>query len=335
MMAENLKPRPWVAAACALFLVTGLAGCQEETPAPEDERPAAGPPEQQPAESPPQSEQAPADEVQVVEVSAREFAFEGPDEVTAGWTTFRLNNQGQQDHFLLIYRLPDGITQAEVLEQAVPVYDRVMEMLQDGEIDQAGAGEYLGEHLPEWFFEVEFLGGPGLVAPGGAAETTVALDRPGLYLMECYVKDANGMFHSSMGMQKQFTVTGPRREAEPPQADFELTLADAGIEAPETLAPGTYTVGVHFADDPEGGVPYDVHLARLDEDTDTDALREWMNWMNVGGLTDRAPAEFVGGAENMASGHTAYMHIELSPGRYAWLSEIDATGAMYREFTVE
>ncbi|MFW5927253.1 MAG: hypothetical protein ACOCSR_04300 [Wenzhouxiangella sp.] len=338
MIAENPKPRPWVAVVCALFLLAGLVGCQEEQPAEpatDEDRAATEPAEQQPAEPAAEAEDAPADDLQVVDVSAREFAFEAPDEISAGLTTFRLNNQGEQDHFLLIYRLPEGITQDEVLSEAVPVYDRVMQMLQDGEIDPEGAMEYLGEQLPEWFSSVEFRGGPGLVAPGGVAETTVDLSEPGLYLMECYVKDANGMFHSSMGMQKQFTVTGPRGEAEPPESDFEVNLANAGIEAPDSLEAGDYTVQVNFADDPEGGFPFDVHLARLAEDTDTDALREWMNWMNVGGLMDPAPAEFVGGAENMAAGNTAYMEIELTPGRYAWLSEVGATEAMYREFTVE
>lgn len=338
MIAENLKPRPWVAVVCATFLLAGLAGCQQEQPAApegEEDRSATEPAEQQPAGTAAETTEAPADDLQVVDVTAREFAFEAPDEISAGWTTFRLNNQGEQDHFALIYRLPEGITQAEVRAEAVPVYDRVMAMLQEGEIARAEAGAYLGEHLPEWFFSAEFRGGPGLVAPGGVAETTIDLDEPGLYLMECYVKDANGMFHSSMGMQKQFTVTGPRRDAEPPEADFELTLANTGIDAPGSLAAGNHTVQVNFADDPEGGFPYDVHLARLDEDTDTDALREWMNWMNIGGLMDPAPAKFIGGAENMGAGNTAYMDIELTPGRYAWLSEVGATRAMYREFTVE
>lgn len=273
--------------------------------------------------------------VPVVEVIAREYAFESPGLLPSGWTTFRLKNEGDQTHFLLIYKLPQGKTKADITEEVVPVYDRVMEALQNGEMDKSQAMEALGNDLPEWFFNVRFRGGPGLVAPGKTAQATVNLSEPGLYLMECYVKGPGGRFHSSMGMSKQFRVTEGSIEASPPGIDVEAGLGTGGIEAPEMLEAGVHTVRVHFREDPPGGIPYDLHVVKLSADTDVEALKAWMDWMNVGGLRAPAPAEFVGGAENMSAGNTAYFTLDLEPGRYAWISEVGATGNMYREFTVE
>lgn len=271
----------------------------------------------------------------VVEVVAREYAFEAPDSVPSGWTTFRLKNEGRQTHFLLIYHLPEGKSQADIQQEIVPVYDRVMEALQNGEMDKAGAMEELGNSLPPWFFSVGFRGGPGLVAPGGVSRATVNLDTPGTYLMECYVKGPDGRFHSSMGMQKQFTVTEGNNGAAEPGSDVLLTLSNAGIQTEGELSPGTHTIRVNFDEDPAGGFPYDVHLVRLTDQTDIGALKSWMDWMNVGGLRAPAPAEFLGGIEQMAAGSHAYFTVALEPGRYAWISEVGAMDAMYSEFTVE
>lgn len=60
--------------------------------------------------------------------------------------------------------------------------------------------------LPEWYSEVQFLGGPGLISPEATAETTLKLE-PGTYLMECYVKMSNGVFHSTMEMLRDFVVS--------------------------------------------------------------------------------------------------------------------------------
>jgi len=52
----------------------------------------------------------PADRAHVVEVTARDFAFDAPDQIPSGWTTFRMTNAGEQEHFLYIYRLPENKT---------------------------------------------------------------------------------------------------------------------------------------------------------------------------------------------------------------------------------
>jgi hypothetical protein len=50
----------------------------------------------------------------VVQVLAYDFAFVLPDSLAAGLTTFRLRNQGQQPHHLVLYRLESGKSLADV-----------------------------------------------------------------------------------------------------------------------------------------------------------------------------------------------------------------------------
>ena len=63
-----------------------------------------------------------------------------------------------------------------------------------------GKGEEAGAEfakLPEWFGEVQFLGGSGIISPGVTSMTTLYLES-GYYVFECYMKMKGGIFHSAM-----------------------------------------------------------------------------------------------------------------------------------------
>jgi hypothetical protein len=49
----------------------------------------------------------------VVTVTATDYAFDAPQTIPAGWTTFRFVNQGTQLHAAQLVRLEDGHTLAE------------------------------------------------------------------------------------------------------------------------------------------------------------------------------------------------------------------------------
>jgi len=276
----------------------------------------------------------------VVLVTARGLSFEAPREIEAGWTTFRFVNEADMTHFALVERLPDGIGVKEQQEQVAPVFQEGMNLLAAGKTDEA-MKKFGG--LPEWFGRVVFMGGPGLTSPRTTSQTTVHLD-PGTYMLECYVK-TGGLFHSynaappAYGMVHQFTVTEKHSGASEPEATVDLTISSArGIEAPSSLIPGVHTVAVHFEDQTvhENFVGHDVHLARLKPDTDKAALAAWMDWRQPTGLTTPAPAEFLGGTQEMAEGQTAYFTVRLEPGDYAWISEVpnpDKNG-MFQPFHV-
>ncbi|MEE9208753.1 MAG: hypothetical protein V3U67_10375 [Gemmatimonadota bacterium] len=272
-------------------------------------------------------------DVYVVEILARDYAFVGPAEISSGWTTFRLTNEGTEHHFLFLSLLPDGkMFDDYVAEVALP-FDSVWHELRDGTIDKPEAGAMLGRLLPEWFGSVKPMGGPGLVAAGGVAQTSVELE-PGVYVMECYVKTPDGEFHGMLGMARPLTVTSDASGALEPQADIEITLSNYDLRIRGDMTAGEHTVAVHFQEHPNYGLGNDVHLVRLEDGTDTEQVVRWMDWMNVDGLRAPGPAQFVGGTHEMPVGYTAYFTVNLAPGRYAWIAESTAEG-MVREFTIE
>jgi hypothetical protein len=178
------------------------------------------------------------------------------------------------------------------------------------------------------------MGGPGFVAPGHTAETTVNLD-PGTYVAECYVKTAEGVFHVAMGMAMPIVVTAEDSGATEPEADIDVTVSNEAIDGPEALAAGEHTIALHYAEHPEAGLGNDVHLARLKEDSDIDEVVRWMDWMEIDGLRAPAPATFVGGAHEMPVDRTSYFRVDLEPGRYLWIVEAVAETGRAKEVLVE
>ena len=310
-----MKPLPLLAS--LLALVTACLGCAERDSGQSSQ---AGP--------------------NVVEVTAIGLTFNAPDEIPSGWTTLRLVNQSGMTHFAVVERLPEGIGIEDQQEQVAPVFQEGMNLLNEGKPDSALAK--FGE-LPEWFSRIEFLGGPGLISPGHIAQTTVYLG-PGTYLLECYVK-TNGVFHSynpspdTYGMVHEFTVTPDSSTTPEPKADVNIVLSsEAGIVVDKDLRQGEHTVAVHFGDQTvhENFVGHDVHLIRLQDDTNLDVLTTWMNWAEPIGLETPAPVEFLGGCNEMSAGQTAYFTVILEPGRYAWISEVPSPQdkGMLKIFTV-
>lgn len=276
----------------------------------------------------------------VVNVTARGLTFEMPDTIPAGWTTFRFANESGYVHFAAVERMPEGHGVADQQDEVAPIFQAGMDLLADGQVDSALAA--FGD-IPEWFGAIEFVGGPGLTAPGHAGTATVRLE-PGTYLLECYVK-TDGVFHSFnpepsvYGMVHEFTVTDEDSGAAEPSGTVHIELSsEAGMEVTGDLTAGEHTVAVHFVDQMahENFAGHDVHLARLD-DADIDTLAAWMDWTQPHGLETPAPVTFLGGVNEMPAGSTGYFTATLEPGRYAFVAEVPGSQekGMLRTFTVE
>lgn len=289
----------------------------------------------------PETASAPEAEAQVVEVVARGLTLEAPTEVPSGWTTFRFTNEGPMVHFVVVEKLPEGQGIESQQRMVAPVFQEGMDLLSAGDAD--GAMAKFGE-LPAWFGEIVFFGGPGLTSAGHVSEATVSLE-PGTYLLECYVK-TDGIFHSYnpdpalYGMVHEFTVTDTPSGREAPAADVRLEISsENGITMTGTPSPGPTTFGVSFVDQTvhENFVGHDVHLARLPESPDLEALEAWMDWTRADGLQTPAPVEFLGGLNEMPAGATGYFTVTLAPGSYVLVSEVPGTRAkgLLRTFTVE
>lgn len=266
----------------------------------------------------------------VLEVSAVDYEFQSaPTEVPAGWTTVALHNEGEETHMLEFGRIPDDGSYRG-LRRAIGAFDTLRTDLEEGAIDSATFRKAAKRHTPAWISDMEYRSGPGLVAPGRTARTTVDLE-PGTYTIMCFVADSSGTFHYVRGMRGEIAVTESSNGASPPDADVELTVAGYEISSEGQMTAGEQTVAVHFGEreNPQEEPFQDVQLVRLEEGMTVEDIAEW-----DGGAP--APAEFLGGAHAMSAGNTAYVTVDLEPGRYAWVSNsTDEKEGMKKVFTVQ
>jgi hypothetical protein len=297
----------------------GLVSCQPSEPEVPVETPAETPSE------------TPAD-TGVVELTVEDYSFLGPPRLRSGWTTFRMTNKGEQTHFMLLYRLPEGRSFDDYAAEISQPFQAEFDRYYSGEVSRDEMLEQIGAVLPEWFGSLEGMGGVGLTAPGRTAQATVLLE-PGDYVMECYVISPEGKFHGSLGMLRPLIVDAESTGMEAPEADIRITLSNYEMSVEGEATAGEHIVAVHATEDAEGIIGHDVHLARLDPDTSVEDLVAWMNWMEA--LRPPVPAEFLGGAEHLGAGRTSFLAVTLEPGRYVWISEGFASSGMVQEFIVE
>lgn len=116
-----------------------------------------------------------------VSVTLDEYSFEVEPTLTAGPTAFALDNVGEEEHEMVLYKFVEGAT-----------------------IDDALAAEQAGED-PEQYFE-----GPpelGVVGPGEQTFVNTELT-PGNYALLCFIPDSEGVPHVAKGMVTGVEVTG-------------------------------------------------------------------------------------------------------------------------------
>jgi len=244
----------------------------------------------------------------VAEYAALDFVFAGPAEIPSGWITFRMPNRGEEHHVMLLLQLPEGVSYAEY-------YSASQQRSENGE-------------TPEWWGEWVIMGGPAALGPGLTGETTVKLD-PGEYAMICPVPSADGTPHSALGMMRPLTVTEEESGAPEPKADITLTMRSLEFELDKVITPGRHTIAVRFENQPEGK-PHDVHVARLGPDQTLEDFTA-----SMAGDIEFGDFFFIGGAEDMPEGHTAYFTADFEPGRYAFWCHGHSADGMVQEFTVE
>lgn len=108
----------------------------------------------------------------VVTLTVTEYAFEAPDTIEAGFTTFELVNDGDQLHMAQLIKLEDGKT----LDDFLVAYDE--------------AFRTTGPR-PTWATR---LGGPGVADPHGRSNATHDL-QPGSYAWICLMNIPDGIPH--------------------------------------------------------------------------------------------------------------------------------------------
>ena len=154
--APSLPPTPVPTVLVVLLLAAGLAACQSSGDEPASE---SGPP--------------------VVEVTMMDYAFQAPDTIRSGWTTFQVANKGKEHHHYHLHPLPDGRT-AKDLRAFFATVDSLRQLLRAGTIDSSEARRAYERVVPDWVkpqnLNLKNRGGIGLLAPGRTARNTVKLE---------------------------------------------------------------------------------------------------------------------------------------------------------------
>jgi hypothetical protein len=236
----------------------------------------------------------------VVSLTATEYAFEAPDTIPAGWTTFRLANRGQEVHYGHIVRLDSGRTVQELVE----AYAKA--------IRTSGP-------RPKW---VTRFGGPGGAVPGDSSSVTQYLE-PGSYVWICPVEDSTGSPHFGKGEFKSFVVhaagPGGADRAAAPRADVVIRLMDFSF-ALDSLQPGRHTVRVENA----GVEPHDLVLMKLMPGRSIEDVRTFLNperARRADQAGDPPPSleslvTGMGGIAAIAPGMEAFFETPITPGEY-------------------
>ena len=274
----------------------------------------------------------------IIEIVTNVMDFQTVDTVAAGWNTFKYINKSTEPHFVLFDDYPEGKGEEDAKKVVAPVFEKGMQLIMEGEMEEAMAA--FGE-LPEWFGEIVFVGGSGLIS--GGEENTFTLNlKPGNHVIECYVKMENGMFHTSMGMVKELWVTDEDSRNKPPEATINMSISSTeGINYEGEITKGWQTFSILYNDQivHENFVGHDVNLVKLEDNANLEELEAWMNWSNPTGLMSPVPegVTFLGGTNDSPAGSTQYFTANLEPGNYAFIAEVPNTKAkgMFKQFTIE
>lgn len=270
----------------------------------------------------------------VLGVTAKDYELQIlKTEISTGWTTLKLTNEGQAIHNAELDRVPNE-GNYETVRALLGIQETMRRKLNAGDIDSAEYEKALKEavqrHDAEWVYSLEDRGGTGIASPGRTVRTTVHLE-PGTYLVDCGLPHSSDTSHSERGMPRMLVVTEDSSGASPPEPDVEIWLADYELEVEGEMTRGRQTVAVHFGGRPdESERPFlNLELMPLDAEASVEDVAEWFETVEA-----PAPVEFLGGVPAMPAGATAYINVDLAPGRYAWVSDATRTHGMKQVFTV-
>jgi hypothetical protein len=258
---------------CACAALVALLGCRENRPA------------TPPASSSTTSAPTPGPSANVVTYIARDYGFEGPAQIPAGPTLFRLDNQGKELHHLVIVRLEQGRT-----------YDSLMAALR-----KPGPP-------PAW---VHLAGGPNATDPGANSNATENLTE-GHYAIICVIPSADGVPHVAKGMTAPLEVVpaaGPvAREV---AADVTVKLSDYNFDVSAPLTPGSHVIQVENT----GPQPHELVLVKLTPGKTVKDIEAW----EKGGEKGPPPVSAIGGISPMMANDSGQFTVDLTPGNYAFI----------------
>jgi uncharacterized cupredoxin-like copper-binding protein len=243
----------------------------------------------------------------VITVVARDFAFQGPDEVPAGLVTVQLQNRGTNLHHMAIMKLDEGKT----LQDLFAAF-------------QAGGAP------PAWAHD---MGGPNAPDPGSDANATLMLE-PGNYALLCFVDLPDHVPHVMKGMAKLLRVTPALvpAAARAITGDVTLTLDDYSFTPSTPITRGLHTLRVVNP----AAQSHEVELVKLAPGKTVQDLVAW-----IANPQGPPPGNALGGIAGMAHGVVQSFTYDFTPGEYGLICFLPGPDGqphfmhgMMRQFTV-
>jgi len=224
-------------------------------------------------------------------VRVDDAAFELPETtIMAGRTLVRLENVGEESWHGFMLRVPEGVTDEQVVADLGPE----------------------AEAPPLWLFEANYPGFPGETLPGQTSLALVDLS-PGRYVV---LSDTVQPFE----VVGDVATPSATSEAEDPMVDGTVRLFDFNFEFPETVVAGRQLWAVTNT----GEKPHELLLARSTEPVTAEQVMELMTSPSeeatpTGGGQSFADFEPVGGIGWLSPRVTAWTEVDLVPGTYVAL----------------
>lgn len=224
----------------------------------------------------------------LVSYDAFEFGFRGPDRLEPGMVNLQVVNTGKQSHQMQLVKLEEGHTAA----------------------DFAAAIKADPVHIPRWS---RLVGGPNGVVEGARASTLQVLT-PGDYVLVCWMPDASGTPHLTLGMTKSVTVTaGTPKPAPEIIPDIMITLADFSYKLSKPITAGAHT----FLVVNQG---HQVHETLVVQLPSKGSAKAFGAALTPGKPSAGAPpGKPIGGVVGLAPGDRALFQMTFAPGHYGLL----------------
>jgi hypothetical protein len=230
-----------------------------------------------------------SDEINVVTVTATDYAFALDGEFVPGSNEIHLVNDGAEQHHLQLVHLLEGNT-----------------------FDDLTAALSEPGPLPTF---MEGQGGVGVIEPGQEG-TPVFSDLPeGEYALLCFVETAEGVPHFAQGMALPVTIEGEANAAALPEADEQIVASDYAFEVPESVPAGEVT----FELSNTGSEFHEATLFKLSEGVTVDQLGEILASTEPPPAGAAPPFAGISGINAVSPGVTQLGTFDLEAGNYAFL----------------
>jgi len=254
-----------------------------------------------------------------IEIIARDFAFDMPAEIPSGWVSLTLANEGEINHHGIVMRLKDGV----MVEDALAAMDN----------PDANEEEYsdLQFFLPD-------------TDPGSSNQATVEM-APGHWVIFSVSMDSVSIGATEemtpdyvLGSIAEFDVVETDAVAAPPEADLTLTIGADDFDLPAEMTEGVHTIQIVNDSGLENGYAFILNMENGATMDDVMAMFDALFSGQEMDMENMPVFHAVGGLMAYNLGDSYYTTVDLTPGDYTVISNIDGTEFPYaglnKSFTV-